>query len=109
MAKPVTVDQGSFPEKVLKVKQPVLVDFWAQWCGPCRAVAPIIEELANEYEDRVTFAKVNVDENPFLASSCGVMAIPTLIIFKEGKPVEQVVGFKPKAELKKLLDSVLVR
>lgn len=109
MAKPVTVDQSSFQEKVLKAKQPVLVDFWAQWCGPCRSVAPIIEELANEYEDRVTFAKVNVDENPFLASSYGVMAIPTLIIFKEGKPVEQVVGFKPKAELKRLLDSVLVR
>ena len=109
MAEPVTVDQSSFPEKVLKAKQPVLVDFWAPWCGPCLAVAPVISELAKEYEGKVSFAKVNVDENPFLASSYGVMSIPTLIVFKDGKPAEQVIGYRPKAELKRLLDSVLIK
>ncbi len=109
MAEPVTVDQNSFSEKVLKAKQPVLVDFWAPWCGPCRAIAPIIGELAKEYEGKVTFAKINVDENPFLASSYSVMSIPTLIIFKDGKPLERIIGYRPKTELKKLIDSVLVK
>jgi len=109
MAGPIAVDQGTFQEKVLKAKGPVLVDFWAAWCGPCRAVAPIVEDLAKEYEGKITFAKVNVDENPFLASSYGIMSIPTLIVFKGGKPAEQVIGYRPKAELKKLLDSVLVK
>lgn len=109
MAGPIIVDQRSFQEMVLQAKQPVLVDFWAAWCGPCRAVAPIVDELSREYEGKISFAKVNVDENPFLASSYGVMSIPTLIVFKEGKPVEQVIGFRPKTELKKLLDSVLAK
>lgn len=109
MAGPITVDQRSFQETVLKAKQPVLVDFWAAWCGPCRAVAPIVDELSREYEGKISFAKVNVDENPFLASGYGVMSIPTLIVFKEGKPVEQVIGFRPKTELKRILDSVLAK
>ena len=104
-----TVDQNSFQKTVLESQKPVLVDFWAPWCAPCRMVSPVIEELAKEYKDKVEFAKVNVDETPFVASSYGIMSIPTLIIFKGGKPVEQVIGFKPKDQLKKLLDNAVAK
>lgn len=103
----IKIDQSSFQKTVVESQKPVLVDFWAEWCGPCRAVAPYIEELAGEYKDKAGFAKINVDENPQLASQYGVMSIPTIIIFKNGKPEQQVIGFKPKSELKKLLDNVL--
>jgi thioredoxin len=103
------VDQDSFQKAVLESEKPVLVDFWAQWCGPCRAVAPVVEELAKEYSGRVEFAKVNVDEAPFLASKFSVMSIPTLIIFRGGKPVQHAVGLQPKDQLKKLLDSALAK
>lgn len=102
-----TVDQNNFESSVIDSKKPVMVDFWAPWCGPCRAVAPIIEELAKEYSGKADFAKVNVDESPLVASKFGVMSIPTIILFKEGKPFEQIVGFKPKNEFKKMLDSAL--
>jgi thioredoxin 1 len=101
------VDQASFKATVLDSKTPVLVDFWAPWCGPCRAVAPVVDDLAKEYSGKAGFAKVNVDEAPQLAGQYGVMSIPTIIIFKGGKPAEQVIGFKPKDELKRLLDKVL--
>jgi thioredoxin 1 len=102
-----SVDQDSFQKNVLDAAMPVLVDFWAPWCGPCKMVAPIIDELSKEYSGKVEFAKVNVDDSPFLASNYGIMSIPTILIFKDGKPAEQVVGFRPKDDLKKLLDTVL--
>ena len=103
------VDQDSFEKIVLESQKPILVDFWAPWCAPCRAVAPVVEELAKEYEGKVEFAKVNVDESPFIASKFSIMSIPTLMIFKEGKPVEHAIGFKPKDQLKKLLDKTLTK
>ncbi|HIE17059.1 MAG TPA: thioredoxin [Dehalococcoidia bacterium] len=104
-----TVDQNSFEEAVLKSQKPVLVDFWAPWCGPCRAVAPIIEELAKEYQGKVDFAKLNVDESPFVASKYGIMSIPTIMVFKGGKPVHQAVGYQPKEQLKKMLENALAK
>jgi thioredoxin 1 len=107
MAEPLKVDDKNFKEVVLEAKMPVLVDFWAPWCAPCRAIAPAVEELAGEYAGRVGFAKLNVDENTKLATEYGVRSIPTLLIFKDGKPLTQIVGLRPKAELKKQLDVVL--
>jgi thioredoxin 1 len=107
MSKPVEIEQAKFEATVLKAKIPVLVDFWAPWCGPCRMVAPIVDELAGEYDGKVDFFKVNVDDNPKVASKYGVMSIPTLILFKDGQPVSNIVGYRPKAELKKNLDKAL--
>ena len=107
MAKPVDIEEAKFEESVIKSKTPALVDFWAPWCGPCRMVAPIVEELAGEYAGKVSFYKVNVDNNPKVAGKYGVMSIPTLIIFKNGQPVSNIVGFRPKDELKKNLDKAL--
>ena len=107
MSKPVEVNDSNFDQMVLQSKTPVLVDFWAVWCGPCRMVAPVVEELADEYEGKVTMVKLNVDENPKTASQYGIMSIPTLFIFKDGAPVSNIIGFRPKAELKKSIDAVL--
>ena len=107
MAKPFDLSDDKFDEVVLRVNSPVLVDFWAPWCPPCRMVAPVIEELAEEYGDRVGFARVNVDDNPKVSSRYGIQSIPTLLIFKDGKPMRQVIGFRPKAELKEHLDQLL--
>ena len=107
MSKPVEVNDSNFDQMVLQSKTPVLVDFWAVWCGPCRMVAPVVEELASEYQGKVTFAKLNVDENPKTASQYGIMSIPTLLIFKDGAPVSNIVGFRPKPELKKSIDAAL--
>jgi thioredoxin 1 len=107
MSKPVEIEEAKFDESVLQAKIPALVDFWAPWCGPCRMVAPIVEELAGEYDGKVAFFKINVDNNSKVASKYGVMSIPTLILFKSGQPVSNIVGFRPKAELKKSLDAAL--
>ncbi len=103
-----SVSENDFKAMVLDSQQPVLVDFWAVWCGPCRMVAPIVDELAEQYKDKMGFAKVNVDDAPKIASSYNVMSIPTLIVFKGGKPFEQVVGYRPKKDIQKLIDKALV-
>lgn len=102
--KPLDVTEKDFTEEVLKSEQPVLVDFWASWCGPCRMIAPVLEEIAGEYSDRLKVVKVNVDENQNTASRYGVMSIPTLIIFKNGEPVETVVGVRNKEELSGIIE-----
>ncbi len=107
MSKPVEIEEAKFDEIVLKSAIPVLVDFWAPWCGPCRMVAPVVDELSGEYDGKVGFFKVNVDDNRKIANKYGVMSIPTLIIFKNGAPVGNIVGFRPKPELKKALDAAL--
>jgi len=101
------VGKESFQKTVLEATLPILVDFWATWCSPCLATGPILEELADEYTGKVNFAKVNVDENGSLASKYNIAAIPTMLIFKDGQPAQQVVGYKPKKEFKKILDGLL--
>jgi thioredoxin 1 len=103
----INVGEQDFKATVLDSQKPVLVDFWAVWCGPCRMVAPIVDELSEEYKDKMGFAKVNVDEAPKLASSYNVMSIPTIILFKGGKPFEQVVGYRPKKDIQKVIDKTL--
>ena len=107
MSQPVEVNDSNFSQIVLQAKTPVLVDFWAAWCAPCRMVAPVVEELAKEYEGKVSFVKLDVDQNPRTASQYGIMSIPTLLIFKNGAPVSNIVGFRPKADLKRSLDATL--
>ncbi|HHW31863.1 MAG TPA: thioredoxin [Clostridiaceae bacterium] len=105
--KVINLTEQNFDKEVLKSDIPVLVDFWAQWCGPCRAIAPIIDQLADDYEGRVKICKVNVDEENELASRYRVMSIPTILIFKGGQLVKSTVGGRPKAEFDALLNSVL--
>ena len=101
------VTDATFDVEVLKSDKPVLVDFWAPWCGPCRQIAPALDELAGEYEGRAKIVKVNVDENPEIASRFNVQAIPTLLVFVKGQVVEQTRGAAPKPVLAKLLDAQL--
>ena len=104
-AKPVT--DASFVSDVLQSDKLVLVDFWAEWCGPCRKVAPVLEEIANELGDKVTVVKLDIDANPETARAYRVMSVPTLTIFKGGKPVHSVAGAKPKAEIIRLIEAAL--
>lgn len=97
----------NFEEEVLKSSQPVLVDFWAPWCGPCLIVSPVIEELAKEYQGKIKVGKLNVDENPQVASKYGIMSIPTIMIFKDGEIVRGMVGAAPKEFFKEKIDEVL--
>jgi len=101
------VSDSTFQQDVLNSGTPVLVDFWAPWCEPCRMIAPVVESLAGDYEGRMAVAKVNVDENPATAQKYQVMGIPTLILFKGGQPVERFVGYMPKEDLQRRVDAVL--
>lgn len=96
MAKPIAITDDEFEQTVLKSDMPVVVDFWAPWCGPCRAIAPHLEKLAGEYDGRLTIAKVNTDEHQRWAGQLGIQGIPTLIIFKNGEEVERLVGSRPE-------------
>ena len=103
----IDLEDDAFEKMVLQSDKPVMVDFWAPWCGPCKAIAPTVEALEQEYGDQMTFAKVNVDENPVSPSKYGVQAIPTLIFFKNGEVAEQITGMVAKEKLEETIKSVL--
>jgi len=107
MGNSVNIDDSNFYDTVIKSKTPVLVDFWTPWCGPCKAIAPFLEELAKDYNGKIVIAKINVDEDPQNASKYGVSAFPTMLIFRDGTPMQSIVGYKSKSELKKAIDEFL--
>ena len=107
MSQPISINDSNFDQMVLQDKKPVLIDFWAAWCGPCRMMAPIVDELAEEYNGRIKFVKMDVDQNPKTPARYGIMSIPTLLIFKNGGPVSHIVGLRPKEELKRNLEAAL--
>lgn len=103
----IALSDDTFKKEVLESTEPVLVDFWASWCGPCKMIGPVVEELADDYKGKAKVGKLNVDENGQTAQAYGVMSIPTLLVFKDGKEVNRLVGFMPKANLAKAIDQVL--
>lgn len=107
MGKVSATTDKTFEEEVLQGAQPVLVDFWASWCGPCRMMAPVLDEIAQKYEGKVNVKKLNVDENPQYSAKFNIRSIPTLILFKEGKPISQQIGYIPVESLAKVLDENL--
>ena len=108
-AQAVKVDEGSWDVEVLKSPGLVMVDFWAVWCGPCQMVAPIVEELATEYAGKLKVTKLNTDENPEVAGRYQIMSIPTILFFKNGQPVDKLVGARPKRQFKEVIDSLLAQ
>jgi len=107
MAEPFEATETNWDEQVLNSELPVLVDFWAEWCGPCKMIAPSVHDMAVEYDGQLNVAKLDVDSAPNIAMKYGVRSIPALIFFKDGQPVDQIVGAVPKAALKKKIDSVI--
>lgn len=103
------VDEASWDANVMKAPELVMVDFWAVWCGPCQMVAPIVDEVATEYAGKLRVYKLNTDENPEIAGRYQVMSIPTIIFFKNGQPVEKLIGARPKRQFKETIDSLLVQ
>jgi thioredoxin 1 len=101
------IEDGSFDSEVLQSDKPVMVDFWAPWCGPCKAIGPVVEELAGTFGDKIKFTKCNVDNNPVTPGKYGIKAIPTLILFKEGNVVEQITGMVAKSKLEEAINKVL--
>ena len=106
-ANTVAVTDATFADEVLGSQKPVLVDFWATWCGPCKMVAPVLEEIARDHGDKLTIAKVDVDQNPAVARDFQIMSIPTMILFQNGKPTKTIVGAKGKAALLRELDGIV--
>ena len=107
MAKPQEVTDAEFEQEVLGADLPVLVDFWAEWCGPCHQIAPILESLAEEYDGKIKFVKVDTEENFETPASYGILSLPTLLVFKEGQQIERITGARPKADLMRYLDKAL--
>jgi thioredoxin 1 len=103
----VYLNDTNYEEQISKADRPVLVDFWAPWCGPCKAIGPVIEEISETYKDRAVIAKINVDENQKAASAYGVRSIPTLILFKDGKIFDTIIGLVPKERLEELINKAL--
>lgn len=103
----ITVTESNFAEEVTQSTTPVLIDFWAEWCGPCKMIAPILDEIASEYDGKLKIGKINIDEQQALAVQHGIRAVPTLLIFKDGEVADQIIGLKSKRDLKANLDRVV--